>query len=71
MSSGFSRYVSDFEVEAALKRSKLEADILETNFRRSRIEANLESESALRRSRKEASHHAQQDASLRRSRIES
>ena len=44
MSYGFSRYVRDLEVEASLRRSRVEAEIVETQMRRSRIEANLATE---------------------------
>lgn len=48
----YPRYVRDLEVESAIRRSRIEAEIVESNLRRSRIEADLVNEEALRRSRR-------------------
>jgi hypothetical protein len=44
-------YYSTLAAESALRRSRIEADIVESRLRRSRVEAELVTESALRRSR--------------------
>lgn len=52
MSYAYSRMVRDIEVESALRRSRVDAEIAETRLRRSRIEADMATEDALRRSRR-------------------